>query len=362
MKTKKPAISALTLLSLLAIPAIAQLAPSGSAGGTAGSAATVPGASSAQGTTRVGSDVRSNTPAANTGAPNAPVNTPAPIDVPGGAGVPSTLFPDGAMRPVNPSLPSVNPPLNTPNPTLNPIDRTPSSVNPSTNPANPNLDPVNPNTGAINPGSNPVYPNVPDSSGVNAGAARSGTLGLPPSSTSPAIESSISGSAETRSSETNSNGVNVGASGSVGATSPAPINLLPSGSQLSSQAANMLQPGDTVREIREAQQSGRDTLYSQINSRLENSGRIISELENRGQQLSGDAKSEFKAASSALRDSEKALKRSLSDMRKASSDNWSEAQAQLASDYEAYAAAVARAQAAASSGASTSDSSSTLRR
>ena len=54
-----------------------------------------------------------------------------------------------------------------------------------------------------------------------------------------------------------------------------------------------------------------------------------------------------------MREKEKALKDSLTDVRRASEDKWSAAQAKLAADYEAYAAAAARAEAAAAGSAAT---------
>lgn len=177
---------------------------------------------------------------------------------------------------------------------------------------------------------------------VNAGAARSGSV-----STTDAIDSSLAGSAAVTGDvpRIDANTQNTRAN------SPAfnrPINSLASGSELTDEAANTVRAGETVRSIREASPSSRDALYGQVNSRLENTGRIVSDLELKGRELKGDSRIYFKSVTEDLRDKEKALKRSLNAVRRASNDNWSDVQARLASDYEAYASSVARAQAAAS--------------
>jgi hypothetical protein len=348
MKTKQPTLTAFALLSLLAVPLSAQVSASG--GGSA------PGASSSS-----TSSASATTPSATSPSlPSSPANPNLPaVNPPSSAVNPPSNAVNPNLNPVNPNPNPVDPNLNPVNPTTNSVNPTLNPVNPSPNAVNPNLGAVNPPTGAVNPGTNPVNPTIPNSSGVNAGAARSGAVSGS-TSTADTINSSLAGSAAAQgdvpSANINNRGANARANGQVLSGQQGGMSGLATGGELSAEAASVLSPADAMRDIRSASQSSRDGLYSRINSRLENSGRITSSLESRGRDLKGDAKTEFKAAADDLRDREKALRRSLNEVRKASNDNWSEAQAQLASDYEAYAAAVARAQAAANtSGSATSN-------
>jgi len=197
------------------------------------------------------------------------------------------------------------------------------------------------------PVNRPVTPATPASpASAQATTATSNAINGT-STTSDAVNSSLAGSAATQGDVSMRNGT-MSSNANTNASANGQINGLATGAELSGNAGAALSPAETVRDIRAASQSSRDTVVSQVNTRIENTGRVISDLNRQARNLSGDAKTQFKAAMDDLHDKERSLRHSVNDVRKASNDNWSDAQARLASDYEAYATAVARAQAAAS--------------
>lgn len=99
-------------------------------------------------------------------------------------------------------------------------------------------------------------------------------------------------------------------------------------------------------EIRNSSFETRDAVYSQVDASLQTTHVAMAQLRQRGSQLSGQARDQFKNAYEQLRLREQALRDSLRDARSASAATYADAQAKLASDYDAYAQAVAAAEAA----------------
>lgn len=388
MKTKNPSIAALTLLSFLAASASAQVSAPGAVAGPGASATGAVGAptSTASSTTNATSSTTNPVRAPDVSNPNPPItpNPVAPINpspIPRAVdnstadqvATPSPGYPQSSL-PTQAAQNNATAPQRASGQPLSP-DAVPAA-NPNLAPIDARLNPANPNLPAVNPNLNQVNPSSPSAtapsdigvspngraagemngtanSAVNAGAARNGVVGTS-SSTADAVNSSLAGSAAVQgdipSSDVNRRSMEARANAGADIQSQTPINGLATGNNLSTSATSVLSPGETVRDIRSANQSSRDALYSQVNGRLENAGRLVSDLDHRANELRGDAKTQFKAAAADIRDKERALKRSLNDVRKASNDNWSDAQARLAADYEAYATAIARAQAAAGVG------------
>lgn len=347
MKTKNPSTTALALFSFLAASASAQVAAPGavSAPGAASSGSVNSAASTSPSTTNT-----LRTPEAPN--PNSPV-TPNPVAPIANQNNNATAPQRASGQPLSPdAVPAANP-------DLAPVDPRLNVVNPNLTPENPNLNAGNPTATApsdtnINSATTASRPmNGTANSTLNADAARNGAAGTS-SSTTNVVNSSLAESAATQgdlpAADVNRRNANVRANATVNGQNQPMINGLATGAELSAGAIAVLSPAETVQDIRSATPSSRDALYSQINTRIENNGRIISDLDHQARALRGDAKTEFNAAASNLRDSEKSLKRSLNDVRKASNDTWSDAQARLATDYQAYAVAVARAQAAVNAG------------
>jgi hypothetical protein len=220
-----------------------------------------------------------------------------------------------------------------------------------------------------------VTPNLGAQGSVNAGVQTNGAINTPPASVPVASErarevanpnSAVSSDARIRSnSSSETAGVvdsslagsaviqgdvktneNLNRSAAANANANGQLNALATGAE-SSGVINVLSPGDIAREIRSTSETSRDVLHAKVNAKLDTGERVLSDINRQARELRGDARTQYKAAADNVRDAEKALKRSLNDARKATNENWSEVQARLASDYEAYASAIARAHAAA---------------
>jgi hypothetical protein len=111
--------------------------------------------------------------------------------------------------------------------------------------------------------------------------------------------------------------------------------------------AALASSGATVEEIRTAAKANRDGVLANVDGQLEIGGQITANLRRQSRHLEGDAKVNFKAAMEDVKASEKTVRQSLREARKAKGDAQAEAQAKLADDYAAYTEAVARAEAAA---------------
>ncbi|MGH8017847.1 MAG: hypothetical protein ACREIA_06075 [Opitutaceae bacterium] len=102
-----------------------------------------------------------------------------------------------------------------------------------------------------------------------------------------------------------------------------------------------------TKEIRAAEHAEASTVTGQIEGRLEASASGLDELETQGERLRGAERKAFKRALAQAHDEERALRKSLKNARKASAEEWTEARAELAKAYDAYAVAVAEAEVAA---------------
>ena len=120
--------------------------------------------------------------------------------------------------------------------------------------------------------------------------------------------------------------------------------------------AGSLNSAATVREIQGATESTGGNVLSQVDSSIHTSSSAMADLRRSGRQLKGEARTQFDAAYDDVRNQEKAVKRSLNEARKAKDSTWAQAQAQLASDYQAYSQAVSRAEVAAQGSAAASGS------
>ena len=92
--------------------------------------------------------------------------------------------------------------------------------------------------------------------------------------------------------------------------------------------------------------SSRDDVINDIEVRLKTSEHTMEWSRNYAVQMSTDERRVFGLADDAVKDAERALKRSLRVARKANESEWGEARENLAACFEAYGAALARADAA----------------
>lgn len=105
--------------------------------------------------------------------------------------------------------------------------------------------------------------------------------------------------------------------------------------------AASLHTADRVRQICEVSGPARDALLTEIDSSREASYIAVVELRRAGRELRGTAREKFETALDNVRDRERTLRQSIRRARLADGDAAAEARAQLASDYQAYADAVA---------------------
>jgi hypothetical protein len=110
-------------------------------------------------------------------------------------------------------------------------------------------------------------------------------------------------------------------------------------------AAASLNVPDVVHQIHDTSFAGREAVTKDVDAKIDATSHTLSDLRHSARELKGDARDRFNAAYDDVRAKEKALKSSLKEARKATEANWAEAQAKLASDYDAYAQAVASAEA-----------------
>jgi hypothetical protein len=105
---------------------------------------------------------------------------------------------------------------------------------------------------------------------------------------------------------------------------------------------------ETVKSIREADFSQRESVTADVQARLDASTRLVGELQAKAETTGERVRRAFGTALTDVRKQEKQLRASLKAGAKATNGSaWGEAQSALARDYEAYAHAVAQAEAAA---------------
>lgn len=98
--------------------------------------------------------------------------------------------------------------------------------------------------------------------------------------------------------------------------------------------------------VRASMFESRAQTIADIESRLNTADKALASVRASSSQMSGAGRDQFKAAEDDVKAREKALRKSLRAARNASSAEWEGARNQLASDYEAYATALARIDAA----------------
>jgi hypothetical protein len=94
--------------------------------------------------------------------------------------------------------------------------------------------------------------------------------------------------------------------------------------------------------IRSATFENRDEVISDLDSRVRSSRTAMAEFRRTESEMSTEGRAQFQSAADDVRAKEKALEKSLKAARHASAAEWDTARAQLAADYDAYAAALAR--------------------
>lgn len=99
-----------------------------------------------------------------------------------------------------------------------------------------------------------------------------------------------------------------------------------------------------VSSIQSGDYNSRAQLASDIEQRLDSQKDALKMLKNEGRQLQGQARSNFNTAFDDVQAREKDLKHNLREARNASPDKWDSVRSELASNYQAFTAALARAQ------------------
>jgi len=141
----------------------------------------------------------------------------------------------------------------------------------------------------------------------------------------------------------------MGTSGSTNNTSPnsnssSSMNSSSSPSYAGSSSATMNQNDPLATSLQSADYTNRSQLAEQVDQRIDAQKDTLKSLKKEGKHLEGQAKSDFKAAWDDVEAREKDLKHSVRQVRNASSDRWDAARSQLASNYQAFEAAVSRLQ------------------
>lgn len=132
--------------------------------------------------------------------------------------------------------------------------------------------------------------------------------------------------------------------------SPAPAfgvepGLLPTG-RTTIVVAAPLDATTFAPSIRSMTFASRDQMLNDIEARVKSSEKAIASLHGTTNQMGTAGRQQFNTAADDVKAKAKALRKSLKDARKATDAQWDAARAQLAADYEAYAAAVAQIDAA----------------
>lgn len=117
--------------------------------------------------------------------------------------------------------------------------------------------------------------------------------------------------------------------------------LLPTGRPTIA-VASTLETATFAPTIRVATHASRDQIVTDIESRVKASESAMSSMRSSASQMSADGRQAFDTAATDVKDKAKALRKSINAAKKASASEWENARAQLAADYDAYAAALAR--------------------
>ena len=117
--------------------------------------------------------------------------------------------------------------------------------------------------------------------------------------------------------------------------------LMPTG-RPSTGAAYALDATHLEPTIRSSSFESRDNLVDNIRVRMRESDTAMREFRRTESEMSTEGRTQFQTAADDVKVKEKALQKSLRSAERASSANWDAAREQLAADYDAYAAALAR--------------------
>jgi hypothetical protein len=129
-----------------------------------------------------------------------------------------------------------------------------------------------------------------------------------------------------------------------GPSTPAPTavadaTLLPTGRVA---VATSFDAATVTPTIRTATVANRNQVIADIESRITASESAVGSMRNTASQMGTEARRQFNAASDDVKEKAKALRKSLAAAKKATDQEWESAKAQLASDFEAYGAALGR--------------------
>jgi hypothetical protein len=188
----------------------------------------------------------------------------------------------------------------------------------------------------------PVAPTASTNAAISTGAQTSAQATA--NQASGAINSNVAGSAAT---QVDSNGIVVnGTATNNTAIARQTPGLSVAGANSNSISAS-LNSADTVAQINGTALQTRDGVVTRVNGQIQNADQAMGNLRTTGRELKGDARKQFDAAYDDVRARERDLKRSLREANNAKDETWMDARSKLASNYDAYVQAMARAEAAA---------------
>lgn len=125
------------------------------------------------------------------------------------------------------------------------------------------------------------------------------------------------------------------------AKSGAERGLSPTGRSQAAIAAS-LDSQNFAPTLRAATVASRGQVITDIEGRIASAETALNAVEKTTTAMSADGRKQFKAASDDAKEKAKALRKSVQEARRASEEEWESARAQLAADYHAYAASLAR--------------------
>lgn len=109
-------------------------------------------------------------------------------------------------------------------------------------------------------------------------------------------------------------------------------------------AATNLPANPSLQRARGTEPPGRNELGAQLDRNLAAGQRTVSMARHQAKGLRGEARERFEAAAADVQAAERRLRKNLDEVKGASVDEWQDARLTLATDYEAYARAIAEVQ------------------
>jgi hypothetical protein len=235
-------------------------------------------------------------------------------------------------------------------------------VTSSTTALNPVTTPVVPSAGAVTPFVAPANSTLPlSASEMNTQQQAAGNASRLNSSVTPTLNGAVNPAAENNpatavsggaaadgsmnSSAGNSNGLNLNGAANAGLNAQVTANGAMGGAAGSPPSS--MNSVNEVSEINRTTHADREATLTRIDSTVQANQRSIAELRTAGRKLKDESRKQFDTAYDDVRTGERNLRKSLSDARKASPDEYGDARAVLAFDYQTYSDALVRAEAAA---------------